>query len=357
MDTIKTNEKETKDLQTEDTSKNIKKKTTTTKKAPAKKETKTDAENTKKVTKAKAPKKETTKEAKTTTKTTKTTKTKKKEDTVTLEDAGNTATVTKTKTTKTTKAKQKEDAPKEEKPATKAKASRVVTKKKNDEKNLKLKEVETTSEESAPLQSAEVETKEETTAPILEDIKRFKLFFVSDMDDEAVYLHDMSLQGYHFVTKKGMQYIFRQGEPKNYYYHLGYYEKDKRDGDRYVDNYLEAGWENIYHEKAEFDGVWNYFRIEMPIHEAEPNIFSDRVSRLALYKRLLSGWRSLLAVDVICFLALLYIYYSLSTHPSTMTGLFMTGCVLLLIVVVLVFIIYLRAYRKISKKQEELSNI
>ncbi|MGX8850970.1 DUF2812 domain-containing protein [Amedibacillus sp. YH-ame10] len=354
MDTNKTNEKETKDLQTEDTSKNIKKKTTTTKKVPAKKETKADAENTKKVTKAKASKKESTKVAKTTTKTT---KTKKTEDTVALEDAGKTVATAKAKPTKTTKAKKTVDASKEEKPATKAKASRTVTKKKNDEKSLKTKEVETTSEESAPLQTAEVETKEETTAPILEDIKRFKLFFVSDMDDEAVYLHDMSLQGYHFVTKKGMQYIFRQGEPKNYYYHLGYYEKDKKDGDRYVDNYLEAGWENIYHEKAEFDGVWNYFRIEMPIHEAEPNIFSDRVSRLALYKRLLSGWRSLLAVDVICFLALLYIYYSLSTHPSTMTGLFMTGCVLLLIVVVLVFIIYLRAYRKISKKQEELSNI
>ncbi|MEG0526783.1 MAG: DUF2812 domain-containing protein [Longicatena sp.] len=354
MDTNKTNEKETKDLQTEDTSKNIKKKTTTTKKVPAKKETKADAENTKKVTKAKAPKKETTKEAKTTTKTT---KTKKTEDTVALEDASKAVATAKAKPTKTTKAKKTEGASKEEKTATKVKASRAVTKKKNDEKSLKTKEVETTSEESAPLQTAEVETKEETTAPILEDIKRFKLFFVSDMDDEAVYLHDMSLQGYHFVTKKGMQYIFRQGEPKNYYYHLGYYEKDKKDGDRYVDNYLEAGWENIYHEKAEFDGVWNYFRIEMPIHEAEPNIFSDRVSRLALYKRLLSGWRSLLAVDVICFLALLYIYYSLSTHPSTMTGLFMTGCVLLLIVVVLVFIIYLRAYRKISSKQEELSNI
>ena len=70
------------------------------------------------------------------------------------------------------------------------------------------------------------------------------------MDEEAEYLHEMSLQGYHFIKKKGMCYYFRQGEPINYYYHLGYYEKDKRDGGRYLDNYVAAGWEDVYHEKG-----------------------------------------------------------------------------------------------------------
>ena len=192
---------------------------------------------------------------------------------------------------------------------------------------------------------------------ILEDIKRYKLFFVSDMDEEAVYLHEMSLQGYHFVTKKGMQYVFRQGEPKNYFYHLGYYEKDKRDGERYLDNYVEAGWENIFHEKAEFDGVWNYFRIEMPIGEPEPNIFSDRVSRLALYKRLLSSWRTLLAVDIICFFFTIFVYVFLTNHPMNMTSVYQTLCAVLILVIVLIFIIYLRAYLKISRKQNELENL
>ena len=63
---------------------------------------------------------------------------------------------------------------------------------------------------------------ENASEPIYETIKRRKLFFVSDMDEEAEYLHEMSLQGYHFIKKKGMCYYFRQGEPINYYYCLLY---------------------------------------------------------------------------------------------------------------------------------------
>lgn len=191
----------------------------------------------------------------------------------------------------------------------------------------------------------------------LENIKKVKIFFVSDMDEEAAYLHEMSLQGYHFVNKESVYHIFTQGEPKNYYYHLGYYEKDKRDGDHYLDNYLDAGWENIFHEKAEFDGIWNYFRIEMPAGEPEPNIFSDRVSRMALYQRMLSSWRSLLAMIFICFLAMIFVCYFLATHPSKLTWIFMTMSVIVFIVIILTLLIYSRAYLKISRKLEELKNL
>ena len=187
--------------------------------------------------------------------------------------------------------------------------------------------------------------------------KRFKLFFVSDMDEEATYLHEMSLQGYHFINKKGMQYFFEKGEPINYYYHLGYHEKDKQDGSRYLDIYAEAGWDNIYHEKAEFDGIWNYFRIKMADGAQEPNIFSDRTSRLSLYKRLLSAWRSLLALDIICFLCMLFVYSFLNNHPGKLTASVMSLCAVLIILIIVIFIIYLRAYLKISKKQTELQNL
>lgn len=220
-----------------------------------------------------------------------------------------------------------------------------------------LNEIRETPDQDKRMIIEETEIPVQSQEPIVEDIKRRKLFFVSDMDEEAIYLHDMSLQGYHFISKKGMQYTFRQGEPKNYFYHLGYYEKDKRDGERYLDNYTEAGWENIFHEKGEFDGVWNYFRIEMPVGEEEPNIFSDRVSRLALYKRLLSSWRTLLAVDIICFILTIFFYIFLSNHPSKTTGLFITLASVLFITLILIFIVYIRAYLKISRKQEELRNL
>lgn len=197
---------------------------------------------------------------------------------------------------------------------------------------------------------------ENASEPIYETIKRRKLFFVSDMDEEAEYLHEMSLQGYHFIKKKGMCYYFRQGEPINYYYHLGYYEKDKRDGVRYLDNYVAAGWEDVYHEKGEFDGIWHYFRVEMPTGEAQPNIFSDKVSRLELYNRLLSSWRSLLALDVICFIMGIFFYLFIVGHPSDLLGMFTMICTFLFVMSILIFIIYYRAYRKINHKRTELEN-
>lgn len=239
---------------------------------------------------------------------------------------------------------------------------------KDPKKNIK-DEKETTCKQGDGVKStskvnANTDVKDEIEIPdaqekqaILEDIKRRKLFFVSDMDEEAVYLHEMSLQGYHFVSRKGMQYTFRQGEVKNYFYHLGYNEKKERSNEQYVDNYVNAGWESIFHEKGEFDGIWNYFRIEMPDGEMEPNILSDRVSRLALYKRLLSSWRTLLAVDVICFIFILIFYIFLLNHPSRITGVFIPISSVVFFALIIIFIVYYRAYLKISKKQEELRNI
>ncbi|MEG2610519.1 MAG: DUF2812 domain-containing protein [Bacilli bacterium] len=254
------------------------------------------------------------------------------------------ATANKTKTVKSKQNKSDlENDTKDTKKTTKTKTKKTTTKK---------------NPEKAPIEiEKELPVEEEKPKVILENIKKAKLFFVSDMDEEATYLHEMSLKGYHFIDKNGMFYIFRQGEPQNYYYHLGYYEKDKRDGENYLDNYTDAGWETIFHEKAEFDGVWNYFRIEMSQGESEPNIFSDRVSRIALYRRLLSSWRSLLAMVFICLLFMIYICYFLSGHPSNLTGIFMTIGVIIFIVIIITLFIYTRAYIKISRKLEELLNI
>jgi hypothetical protein len=201
------------------------------------------------------------------------------------------------------------------------------------------------------LQEAE---KTGSTASV-ENVKKYKLFFVSDMDEEAEYLHSMSEKGLHFVSKNGIQYIFKKDAPRNYYYHLGYYEKDIRDPDQYVENYKAAGWENIYHEKGEFDGVWNYFRTEIE-DGTRPEIFSDRMSRIALYKRLLTSWRSLLTMLAICSVFILgllaFLWLGVNASSITTIGIEVSGVILLLILAV--FALYLRLYRKIGRKLEEL---
>lgn len=181
-------------------------------------------------------------------------------------------------------------------------------------------------------------------------VKKIKLFFVSDMDEEALYLHEMSLQGLHFTGKSGLYYVFKKEEPENYYYHLGYYENDKRDGKRYIDNYTEAGWDNIFHERGEFGGIWNYFRIKIQDDEVEPNIFSDRVSRIALYKRLLSSWRSLLAMILICAVFIGIVSGFLLSRPSWIQPYILTFCGLVVLTMIVIFAVYTRIYIKIRKK-------
>ena len=186
------------------------------------------------------------------------------------------------------------------------------------------------------------------------EVKKYKLFFVSDMEEEADYLHQMSTNGMHFIKKAGIQYVFKTGEAKNYYYHLGYYEKDKRDGDRYTFNYEAAGWEKIYSEKGEFDGMWNYFRTEVDDDAPAPQIFSDRVSRIALYERLLSSWRSLLAMIIICLICMVVLLYVLHSKVGTISSMVLTFCILVSIIFLIIFAIYSRIYMKIKKKLIEL---
>ncbi len=193
----------------------------------------------------------------------------------------------------------------------------------------------------------------DNSKPDIEEVKKYKLFFVTDLDKEADYLHEMSKKGFHFVKRNGIQYIFKKGEEKSYFYHLGYYEKNILNEEQYRQNYAEAGWELIYHEKGEFDGVWNYFRIEKA---EKPNIFSNRASRIALYKRLLESWKSLLTMFVICFLFVLgfYLFLLLKVNPSAITTVSVWVAGFFLVLIAISFALYLKLYSNIKKKLDEL---
>ena len=192
----------------------------------------------------------------------------------------------------------------------------------------------------------------DTTAEtvVKEYSKKRKIFFVSDMDKEADYLHYMSMEGYHFVSRKGITYTFELGEVKNYYYHLGYYEHGLRDNDRYISNFKEAGWKNIYHEKGEFDGMLHYFRTEEAPGMPGPEIFSERKSRKELYKRLLAGWRNLITIIIIMILFMLGFVYFLFTHPTIYQTIFLTIFAIVFALLVSTMLLYMVVYRKVKHK-------
>lgn len=210
--------------------------------------------------------------------------------------------------------------------------------------------VENSTQTKVETAANKVETPSELSEKKPESIDKFHIFFVSDMDEEASFLHDMSLSGYHFKSKKGIRYTFELGEVKNYYYHLGYYEHGLRDGDRYLDNFKEAGWESIFHEKSEFDGMLHYFRTEEEPGAPEPEIYSDRKSRNALYKRLLSSWRNLITMIIIFMVFMVGILTFLLTHPTIYQGIFMTIFVIVAILLIGTLALYLYIYHKVKKK-------
>lgn len=184
-------------------------------------------------------------------------------------------------------------------------------------------------------------------------VKKYRIFFVSDMDEEEAFLHEMSIKGMHFKEKKGIRYIFDKGEPSNSFYHLGYYEKDKMDGERYLKNYEEAGWKSVFHEKAEFDGTWHYFRLDLPKNEVAPQIFSDRISRMALYQRLLASWQTLIVMLVVCLLIMSGIFVFTLMNPSNAQRMILVLCLLVILLTAGAVLLYLYIYLKVHAKYQE----
>lgn len=184
-------------------------------------------------------------------------------------------------------------------------------------------------------------------------VEKYRIFFVSDMDEEEAFLHEMSIKGMHFKEKKGIRYIFDKGEPSNSFYHLGYYEKDKMDGKRYLKNYEEAGWKSVFHEKAEFDGTWHYFRLDLPENEVAPQIFSDRISRMALYQRLLASWQTLIVMLVVCLLIMSGIFVFTLMNPSNAQRMILVLCLLVILLTAGAFLLYLYIYLKVHARYQE----
>lgn len=82
----------------------------------------------------------------------------------------------------------------------------------------------------------------------------------------------------------------------------------------------------------------------------EPEIYSDRKSRNALYKRLLSSWRNLITMIVILMVFMLGILFFLLTHPTIYQGIFMTIFTIVAVLLIGTFILYLMIYMKVKKK-------
>lgn len=187
-----------------------------------------------------------------------------------------------------------------------------------------------------------------------EYIEKIRICFVADVDKEEAYLHEMSLQGLHFVKKLGIRYIFKKGEKSSCFYHVSYQEHEHVQEQEHIDTFTKNGWNHIYCEKAGLHGVWHYFSF---MSDRKPNVKQDKHSHIVLYTRLLASMKRLITWIAICFILMMYLLYTLSTYVSSIHIYASTICWIVCICLLICLFMYGYLYRKTHQKLQHMSNI
>lgn len=118
----------------------------------------------------------------------------------------------------------------------------------------------------------------------------FRVFLDLSGQKEERWLEHMARQGWFLTKIPVLFYRFRKGEPGDWVYRLDFHHSHKLDRAEYLSLFKDAGWEYVA-------GSWGrfYFRTPAGLGRA-PEIFTDNDSRIALYKRIVSGLGLFLAV-------------------------------------------------------------
>lgn len=130
-----------------------------------------------------------------------------------------------------------------------------------------------------------------------EETKRvFHLFGAWNDRKEEDWLRGMARDGWHLEKIGVFSYLFRKGEPADIVYRLDFQTGGKFDHKEYFGIFRDAGWEHVGRS-----GAFYYFRT--PSGGGDPEIFTDKASRIAKYQRLL-----------LLFLIFLPIFFNFSTN-------------------------------------------
>lgn len=110
-------------------------------------------------------------------------------------------------------------------------------------------------------------------------MRKFKFFL--DFDKEEQWLNEMANAGYQ-LENKGFGYTFRQAEPDDTTIKIDYRQFTKKeDFIDYLTLFEDSGWEHIAGYKG--SGTQYFRKVE---GNSDEDIFSDKLSKAAKYKRL-----------------------------------------------------------------------
>ena len=120
-------------------------------------------------------------------------------------------------------------------------------------------------------------TKTTGTGP--ETKRVFHLFGAWNDSKEEAWLRRMAKEGWHLEKIGPFTHRFRKGEPADIVYRMDF-QVGKFDQKEYFGIFRDAGWEYLGRS-----GVFYYFRT--PAGGGNPEIFTDKASRIAKYQRIL----------------------------------------------------------------------
>jgi hypothetical protein len=114
-------------------------------------------------------------------------------------------------------------------------------------------------------------------------VRKYKLFFSWQDEQEQAWLGEMSRKGLHLKRPGSFgRYKFEEGPGRDITYRMDYNnEKAQED---YLQLIKDAGWEYLGTR-----GGWYYWR-KVILNGVVPEIFSDPASKIQKYQRLLAGY-------------------------------------------------------------------
>lgn len=138
-------------------------------------------------------------------------------------------------------------------------------------------------------------------------MKKFKVFWVWQDEQEEAWLREMSLQGWHLCELNfPTVYTFERGAPQDLVYRMDFIATSTK-REEYLQLFNDAGWIHLGQM-----GGWQYFR-KPNADGSAPEIYTDAESKMQKYGRLL--------VILIVFLPIMMINFrTVSEHAESLPG-------------------------------------
>jgi hypothetical protein len=165
-------------------------------------------------------------------------------------------------------------------------------------------------------------------------VRKFRLFWAWQDEQEEQWLRQMSAQGLHMqrVVFPGF-YDFAEGEPTDYVYCLDFKSSTQKDMQDYLQIFRDAGWDYL----GRFSN-WQYFRKAFQPGEAM-DIYSDVDSKIEKYRRLIAFLTAFLPLIIVTMI-------NVSKHQLPVMPFLMFA----------VLVLYIVAFLKLAQRIRKLKN-